>query len=536
MLKSGKNIIQLVIALAVLSVFVLFVLSNEERFQRNGEKDTESYGQQLAPYLWDVNVETAQEYVEAVGKQNNFHYVEVHHSDGELFVKNAMVEADEGLDGLMRAMGLMRESHFLSPIEYQGREIGVIKTARDNKNIYTYMYMLPVAVLLFTVILLFRTLVKDRNMRTDMELDLNESRHRLHAVMAGTPVIVFSMDQSGVFLKCDGKGLSKIGHESSQFTGKSVEECQGELPITLEDFKKAMDGKIFSRVRKAGSHSFETCYFPLMREERQIGVTGVSTDITTILDAVAQLREKDSELDQEMQLAREAHQSIMSTEVPSVDGLEIGMLFRPSLAVGGDVVRFHTGGGSSIGVTICDIRGHGVAAALVSAAFIYKLDELLGDYRDDFGALYTELNQHVNRYFPADRYAAAATVRVDVEAKQLHYVTGSKEPVVLIRANGKVERLLEPTSVLGSVMNSDYEEKCVSLESGDHILLYTDGLYDVQDAQGLELNRQQMIKWVQAGLGAEPQEVVDQVYRRAAEFSVNGKFRDDVAAVLIKIQ
>lgn len=533
MLKSGKILILGLIALAVLAAFSLFVVYEERKFERSGQEDTLGYGRQIAPYLWDINVETAQEYVDAVEEMNNFHFVEVCHSDGQIFVKHEALEPDEGLDGILRSMGLLRETSFTSQIHYHGRDIGAIHTQRTNKNVYIYLYTLPLALLLFAIIVLFRILLADKEKRSRVEDELEMTKQRLSSVVSGTPVIAVSLDQGGKVIFCEGKGLSKLGLTAASLLGKSVHEATGALPLSESDFKQALKGESFSMVHEAGGYTFETCYFP--SAEKGGGVTAVSTDITAVLEAVSQLRRQDSELEQEMMMARDAHQAIMTTEVPEVPGLTLGMVFKPSKAVGGDVVHFSQERKGELGVTLCDIRGHGVAAALLSSAFLYMLDDALGEYGDDLERLFTELNERIHRHFPRDRYASASHVRIDVASQKLHYVLGSKEPVVIFGKGHEPICLMEGAHVLGSSRNSKYEEKTLQLETGDVVLVFTDGIYDVTDPQGLQLSRNQLLKWVDANLELDPQELLDSTYKRVAQFSADGHFRDDVTAIAIRI-
>lgn len=535
MFKPRKTLILGLIALVVLTVFSLFVVYTERKFERIGQEDTRDYGRQIAPYLWDINVETAQEYVNAVEEMNGFHFVEVRHSDGQVFVKKEVMDADEGMDGILRGMGLLREASFSSTINYHGQDIGAIHTVRTNQSVYIYLYTLPLALLLFAVTVLFRTLIEDKEKRFLVERELDGCKLRIESVMAATPVIALTLDQLGKVQFCEGKGLAKIGVSGDQLLGKSLHDVEDLLPLTEDDFNDALKGEVLSKVRTVDDHTFETCFFPVFTEGKYSGVNTVSSDITAVLDAVKQLREQDSELDKEMAMAREAHQAIMATEVPEVDGLSLGMVFKPSTAVGGDVIHFVNDGKGELGVTLCDIRGHGVAAALLSSAFLYMLDDLLGECGNDLERLFTELNERIHRHFPRDRYASASHVRIDVATKELHYVLGAKEPVVVFGKGHEPICLSEGDPVLGSRRESKYEERTMQLEPGDVVLLFTDGIYDVTDGQGVQLSREQLLKWVDAWLELNPQDLLDKVYQRVSQFSGDGHFRDDVSAIAIRI-
>src|SRR2546425_5727158 len=134
--------------------------------------------------------------------------------------------------------------------------------------------------------------VTERVLQEDI---LRTSKQRLRTVVAGAPVILFSLDPKGVFTLAEGKGLHSLGVRPGMLMGKSFFELLGDVPQAVADVRRALAGEsVTARVELFG-FEFEAQYSPGRERDGSIsGVVGVATDITERGPAEQALRRADA--------------------------------------------------------------------------------------------------------------------------------------------------------------------------------------------------------------------------------------------------
>ena len=135
---------------------------------------------------------------------------------------------------------------------------------------------------------------RDVTERVKQQEMLNTSKQRLRTVVAGSPVILFSLDPQGVFTLAEGKGLQSLGVRPGMLVGKSFFELLGDVPQAVADVRRALGGEsVTARVELFG-FEFEAQYSPVRERDGSIaGVVGVATDITERRRAEEALRRAD---------------------------------------------------------------------------------------------------------------------------------------------------------------------------------------------------------------------------------------------------
>ena len=135
---------------------------------------------------------------------------------------------------------------------------------------------------------------RDVTERVRQEEVLHTSKQRLRTVVAGSPVILFSLDPKGVFTLAEGKGLQSLGVRPGMLLGKSFFELLGDVPQAVTDVRRALEGEsVTARVELFG-FEFEAQYSPVRERDGSIaGIVGVATDITERRRAEEALRRAD---------------------------------------------------------------------------------------------------------------------------------------------------------------------------------------------------------------------------------------------------
>ncbi len=124
------------------------------------------------------------------------------------------------------------------------------------------------------------------------EVALQKSEHLLQTVVSNAPIVLFALDDQGIFTLIEGLGLQLLNLTSEELVGRSVYALAEGMPSLIEGAGRAQAGETFTAVLEIGERVFESQQLPMRDASGQIsGVIGVATDITERVKAKAQLQE-----------------------------------------------------------------------------------------------------------------------------------------------------------------------------------------------------------------------------------------------------
>src|SRR6202167_2562533 len=201
--------------------------------------------------------------------------------------------------------------------------------------------------------------------------------------------------------------------------------------------------------------------------------------------ANARLKERQSEIDEDLLLAARVQQSL-APESLVWGGMRVDAYFHPVRSIGGDFGLVSPLDDRHLNLLVCDVSGHGIGSALV-ANRIYS--ETMSQLRS--GGPLTEMLRDLNRFVLQNLGTSAllftlAAARIDIGGRRMIFA-GAGHPPAMIVTPGEEPRLLESrSSGLGALADAVAAEATlnVDLERGDRVVLYTDGFTDVFDSQG----------------------------------------------------
>ena len=196
-----------------------------------------------------------------------------------------------------------------------------------------------------------------------------------------------------------------------------------------------------------------------------------------------ELETKDSEgLHRELALAGSIQQKLLPRTLPKLRGFDLAASTVPCREVGGDFYDCLLAGPDDLAIAIGDVTGKGVPAALVMAS-------LQATFRAELAAGLPprELTARANRSLcgldAPERFVTFFHGRLDLERSLLAYTNAGHLHPMLVRADGRVERLGCGGLLLGVVEESLYQDEVVPLRPGDLLVLFTDGVIERGGAQ-----------------------------------------------------
>ncbi|HEX2912735.1 MAG TPA: PAS domain S-box protein [Chloroflexia bacterium] len=123
---------------------------------------------------------------------------------------------------------------------------------------------------------------------------LTASQQQLKTIVTNATLVIYALNQEGIFTLSDGRGLSSLGLSAGEAVGRSVFEMYKDYPLILEDVRQVLSGNEVKVVRELGSNVFELWMTPVRDNQGLVsGIIGLGSDITARVLAERQLRESE---------------------------------------------------------------------------------------------------------------------------------------------------------------------------------------------------------------------------------------------------
>ncbi len=409
--------------------------------------------------------------------------------------------------------------------------------------------------------------------RYTFQKSLSDDRVLLHALMEHIPDAIYFKDTASRFLMISAAHAAKfhsgdpaavIGKTDHDFFTKShadqalADEQEilrsGQPLVGIEELETWPDGT---------ETWVSTTKMPLRDAGgRIVGTFGISRDITErkrMQDALVvrtrQLEQKNLQIAEELKMARELQMAMLPHEFPEFlnggkpsrgSALDFFSIYRPSGAVSGDFFTVTALSDCKVGVFICDVMGHDVRAALVTAMLRSQVQDL-GANVPDPGALLAQINQNLFSVFKqtgATMYATAFYLVADVARGEIHYASAAHpEPLQVRRNAGVVEHLNGTTTgrakgpALGLFEDAQFPTHSGRLEAGDLIALYTDGLVEINSADEQQIFTPELLAAAVRRRAQLPTtDLLKGVISEIREFSGQPGFEDDICLVGMEVK
>ena len=244
---------------------------------------------------------------------------------------------------------------------------------------------------------------------------------------------------------------------------------------------------------------------------------------------VTQFHEQEHEIAE----ARAIQEGFLPKEIPQLAGYEIAAAWQSARVVGGDYFDVLPFDGEMCGLCIADVAGKGLPAALLMSNLQAAVRGLASPSLAPED-LCLRLNALLCRNIASDRFVTLFYAQLDGASRQLRYVSAGHNPPFVVRRDGSHERLRQGGIVLGVFANQTFKSDVTQLQSGDRLVLYTDGVTEACNSEDEEFGEDRLLQVLQENAAAPAVEIQKKILQSVAQFS-HGTWQDDATLLVVAV-
>jgi serine phosphatase RsbU (regulator of sigma subunit) len=245
-------------------------------------------------------------------------------------------------------------------------------------------------------------------------------------------------------------------------------------------------------------------------------------------------------LEREFELAASIQADLFPAALPNLDGLDLAARNRPARRCGGDyydaILTAGPDGSRRLLLCVADVSGKGMPAALLMSHTQATLRALLGRT-----VALTDLAVQAGDLLFAstapNKYVTAAFLELDLEPATAgaRFVSAGHVDCLVLKANGKAVRLESTGAPLGLLPPGlPYEETALTVDAGDCVVLFSDGVVDAQNACDEEFGDERLLEILRASKDLPAAAIVARVFDAIDRFAGDAPQFDDITIMVLR--
>ena len=237
---------------------------------------------------------------------------------------------------------------------------------------------------------------------------------------------------------------------------------------------------------------------------------------------------------QQKDFAETMQRSLLPRELPSVPGLDVGLVYHSSarVDVGGDVYDFLSLGDGRLAVVLGDVTGKGIEAAadMAMAKFVFRALARSHPEPPDFLA---SANDVVTEEIAVGKFVTMLYMIADPASGEVACASAGHPPIRVVGRDGTVSTLGSPGLALGIESDQEYPEERAPFEPGASVVLYTDGVVEAR-REGEMYGEGRLDGFLRENRGLPAQDLADAILADCRAFA-GGDLGDDCAIVTLRL-
>jgi len=379
-----------------------------------------------------------------------------------------------------------------------------------------------------------------------------------------SPVAIAIMDLDEKVVSWNPAAERLFGYSQAQAVGRSIDDLVAGTPEmhaeVLEYTRHVSDDNrvdaVTRRSRKDGTLvDVELLAVPVTVGEDQVGTYAMYHDITQLKRIEEEVRQLNKDLErrvterteqlksamakqqevaqererieQELRVARLIQHTLLPKSLPELEGHQIAVHYQPAREVGGDFYDFLWLPDGRLGLIVGDVSGKGVPAAIVMAITRTMLRSAY--HLGSPGEILEKVNDDLLPDIPPNVFVTCLAALLDSKTGRLQYANAGHDPPFARYASG-VGKLRATGMPLGLMPDMIYEQKEITLEPGESILFYSDGLAEAHSPHHEMFGFPRIEKFV--GAHSEGERMIDSLLAELERFTGEGWEQEDDITLL----
>jgi sigma-B regulation protein RsbU (phosphoserine phosphatase) len=249
-------------------------------------------------------------------------------------------------------------------------------------------------------------------------------------------------------------------------------------------------------------------------------------------DGIA-LRLADTTAKREREDAQRIQRALLPSSLPQLSGCDMAAEWRPASSFGGDCYDAIALVPTQIAISIADVAGKGLPAALLMAHLQASIRAFSGEETSP-ARVTAQVNQSLCRNSGISRFVTLFYGVLNTETRTLVFSNAGHNPPILVRADGAVQRLSTGGLLLGVYADSAYAQGEVSVGPGDRLVLFTDGITEAVDARDADFGDDRLIDVALRHRHGSAPELVEAVFSAVSRFA-GPVFADDATVMCVAL-
>jgi len=242
---------------------------------------------------------------------------------------------------------------------------------------------------------------------------------------------------------------------------------------------------------------------------------------------------KKKRLEAQLEVARDVQLSLLPANDPQLVNYDISAYNFPTEEVSGDYYDFAQIHEDQIGLVIADVSGKGVPAALLMAFLRASLRAAI-HIGYSTNVTMTKINALLGESIENNQFVTAFYGVLDATNHTLAYANAGHNPPLLMNADGTSEFIERGELPLGMFRGARYYEYFLQIESGQMLVLYTDGVTEANNAEGEEYGRERLEQIAREGRDLSARELIAHIYADVLRWTGGRGATDDITFVVVK--
>jgi serine phosphatase RsbU (regulator of sigma subunit) len=248
----------------------------------------------------------------------------------------------------------------------------------------------------------------------------------------------------------------------------------------------------------------------------------------------AEIEQNERIFARELAQAAEIQRGLLPAAAPKIAGIDLDGRNLPCHGVGGDYYDYFHFEDGRIGIVVADVAGKGMPAAMMMSNMQAHMQVYTETFREPADVV-ARLNRSVAARCPGNRFITFFLAILNPVTGEMTYCNAGHNPPILVRKDGTVEQLAGGGMILGIFGGAEYENQTVTLEQGDLLALFSDGVTEACQPQlEEEFGEERLAALLAENSTLSSSQLIEKVMDRLNEWGGGESYADDVTIVVVR--